>query len=44
MEGLENLKKAVFLNKSVKKWAKTDKDLGKIRELPEFKEIIGDDE
>ncbi len=44
MEGLENLKKAVFLNKSVKEWAKKDKDLGKIRELPGFKEIIGDGE
>ena len=44
MEGLENLKKAAFLDKSVKEWAKKDKDLGKIRELPGFKEIIGDGE
>jgi len=44
MEGLENLKKAAFLDKSVKEWARKDKDLGKIRELPGFKDIVGDGE
>ena len=36
---LVHLKKAISLDKSAREWAQKDKDLGSLRDLPEFKEI-----
>lgn len=40
-EGLAYLKKAIAIKKDVKKWAKNDRDLGKLRNLSEFAELMG---
>ena len=39
VESLQNLKKAISLNKSAREWAQTDRDLQNMRSMPEFKEI-----
>ena len=39
-QGLSYLKKAVMLDKGVKEWARRDRDLQKLRGLPEFQELI----
>ncbi|MBW1613687.1 MAG: hypothetical protein B6I32_06020 [Desulfobacterium sp. 4572_20] len=41
MKSLENLKKAVSLNKSAREWARKDRDLQNMRGMPEFEEITG---
>jgi tetratricopeptide (TPR) repeat protein len=41
MKSLENLKKAISLNNSVREWAREDGDLQNMRSVPEFKEITG---
>jgi len=40
MKSLENLKKAISLNKLVREWARKDRDLQNMRSVPEFEEII----
>ena len=40
-QSLIHLKKAVSLDQSVKDWARRDADLGNLRGMPEFEEIIG---
>jgi len=40
MKSLDNLEKAVSLNKSVMEWARKDRDLQNIRGVHEFEEII----
>jgi tetratricopeptide (TPR) repeat protein len=40
-QSLIHLKKAVSLDQSVKDWARRDADLGNLRGVPEFEEIIG---
>lgn len=42
IKGLEHLKKAASLDKSVLEWARRDKDLEKIRRLQGFNDIIED--
>ena len=41
MKSLQNLKKAVSLDESVREWARRDIDLQNLRGLPEFEEITG---
>jgi hypothetical protein len=41
MKSLENLKKAISLNKSAREWARKDRDLQNMRGMPEFQEITG---
>jgi hypothetical protein len=41
MKSLENLKKAISLDKLVREWARKDIDLQNMRGLPEFEEITG---
>jgi tetratricopeptide (TPR) repeat protein len=41
VKSLENLKKAISLDKSAKEWARMDKDLQNMRGVPEFEEITG---
>jgi tetratricopeptide (TPR) repeat protein len=38
---LTHLRKAVSLDKEVRKWAQRDRDLENLRSMPEFEEIIG---
>lgn len=40
MKSLENLKKAISLNKLVKEWARKDRDLQNMRGVPEFEKIL----
>ena len=40
-QSLTHLKKAVSLDPSVKNWALKDADLGNLRGVPEFEEIVG---
>jgi len=40
MKSLENLKKAISLNKLVREWARKDRDLQNMKGVPEFEEII----
>ena len=40
MKSLENLKKAISLNKLVREWARKDRDLQNMRGVPEFEGII----
>jgi tetratricopeptide (TPR) repeat protein len=40
VESLQNLKKAISLNKLAREWAQTDSDMQNMRSVPEFKEII----
>ena len=40
MKSLENLRKAISLNKLVKEWAQKDKDLQNMKGVPEFVELI----
>jgi tetratricopeptide (TPR) repeat protein len=41
IKSLENLKKAISLDKSAKEWARKDRDLQNMRGVPEFEEITG---
>ena len=41
MKSLAQLKKAVSLDKSVREWARKDRDLQRLRGVPGFEEIIG---
>jgi len=38
--GFDYLRKAVSLNSSVRQWARNDRDLRKLRSLPEFEKIL----
>jgi len=42
LKSLENLKKAISLDKSVREWARKDIDLQDLRGVPEFEEITGE--
>ena len=39
-KSLSHLKKAVSMDRSVRKWAQKDADLNNVRKIPEFKDII----
>ena len=41
MKSLENLKKAISVNRLVIEWARKDRDLQNMRGMPEFEEITG---
>lgn len=41
MKSLAHLRKAVFLDRSARKWAREDRDLQNVRGEPGFKDIVG---
>ena len=40
-KSLNNLKQAISLDKSVREWARKDRDLQNLRGVPEFEEMVG---